>query len=159
MDDPNGDVIQSALAIRAARAIDDHLREVATVKRMQLENQIEEILEFQRQYVAQREDSQAEHAALIESVTEALRRLITIAENPPVPPDTRVTLDQQPVTVNVPPLTVNVPLPEAKPAVTFSPVVTIPESQVVIDRPNAPTRATIKHSDGTRSEIIFDTNE
>jgi len=151
MPEINGDdLIQSAIALRTARAIDEHLTNMSAIKRMQVENEIEEVLAFRDQYLSQQANKEVQESTLTK-IIEALSRLIYLAEHPPkfAPPPTQITLEQQPVTVNIPKGT------DTKPVVNFSPVVTIPESQVVIDRPEMPMRAVIKHSDGTRSEIEF----
>lgn len=157
------DILKAGMAIKINRLLDNHLHEATAMKRLQVDSKLDELMEFRDQYkadaaaalefreryMAQHAADTAAHQALMSSVVEAITRLVTVTENPPKIPPTRVTLDQQPVTVNV-------PVQDVKPHVNFSPVVTIPESQVVIDRPQAPNRAIIKHSDGTRSEIIFE---
>ena len=97
------DLIQSAIALRTARAIDEHLANMSSIKRLQVENQIEEVLSFRDEYQTKQANAEMQEAMLTR-IIEALAKLIYLAENPPkwTPPPTQVTLEQQPVTVNVP---------------------------------------------------------
>lgn len=142
-------MLEQALAIKSARAFQDHLESVKNIQQMALDNNTEQLASVAgRQDVveAMMEANQKSNEQLLQMMSrfvdmlEALQGVFAR----PLPPQA-VTLEQQPVVVNVP-----------KAAIEFSPQVNVPESQVTVhQQQDIPTKAEIRHSDGMRSTITF----
>ncbi len=146
-------IFNAALAVRSARGVHDYIgfSRMAVEQMQQANVESNEILRndtIARQEQALEAQQQTLEAmqAMIDQMAQLMTFLTDRLSEPVVVkiPETRLTMDQQPITVNVPKTTVQV-----------NPVVTIPEPSVVIEKSESklPKRLTIKHSDGTQSTI------
>jgi hypothetical protein len=143
------ELLANGLAIKTARAIQEHLERAGNVHRMQTEQQLGEVLEFRDEFRRVVAEEKSAQEIMIEKLTTAIDRLVTVSEREPKQVPVQVTLDSQPVNVNVPEKAVKAP------TVRFEPQITVPEATVTVEASKAPTKATIKHSDGTMSTIEF----
>lgn len=150
-------VLEAALAIRSARAVED----AYTGSRMALERTTEDnvqasralrdemvdlvgqMLEQQQAILSSQEQLIGQLVAMTTVLTERLSEPVVVNV-----PQQQVTLEQQPVTVNVPKSTVQV-----NPVI--NPVVKAPDVVVEAAERTLPKRITIKHSDNTTSTIEF----
>ena len=139
-------LLNDAVMIRTARAVDDSLRNIESARRLALDQAQDDMAQMREDMIEMQREAVEAQRRLIEQMTELLSFFREFLPNPVQVnvPETRLTLTQQPVTVNVP-----------KAAIEFRPNVTVPEI-IIPDRP-PPSRALIKHSDGTQSTVEFRT--
>ena len=139
-------ITETALAIRSARAMEDYVGTVQNATKLAvnqsntdgLDSLRDEIIELQQRSLEVQEKLVSGVAEMVASLRDAGPLVINV-------PETKLTMQQQPVTVNV---------PKAAP-VKISPVIKVPATKVVIDKQKhaIPKRATITHSDGSTSII------
>lgn len=149
----NNRIFDTALQIRSARAVDDYLGSVRMALEESQENNLTAVRALRDEMVEGQQAFLESQNQLVDAVREFMGQMTdlvaALGDLTPVVniPETKVTLQQQPVQVNVPKTTVNV-----KPT-----VVNIPEPKVTVEMPEKklPDRLTIKHSDGTQSTIEF----
>ena len=154
MADNKNRIFDAALEIRSARSMNDYLGSVRMALEESQESNLDttralrdEMVESQQKFLESQNQLVDVVQELMGQMTELVSSLRDLSTPPVVNiPETKVIL-KQPVTVNVPKTAVNV-----KPT-----VVNIPEPKVTVEMPEKklPTRATIKHSDGTMSTIEF----
>lgn len=146
--DQPDDMLTTAMAVRTADAIDKHLNTVQQVTRLALDESRDSVQTMRDEVIESLRQANELNAKLIEQMAMLIDFFKDHVASPPVVnvPQANVTMTQQPVTVNVPTA-----------AVQVAPKITVPEAQIVIDRPEPklPTTATISHSDGTQSTISF----
>lgn len=140
----NQKILDAALAIRSARAVDEHLAAIgnANVQRLALEQ------ETLRDAVMAGAVAQREVAEKLEILIDVMRQLLT---TPPV------------VNVEAPQALPALPAPQAvtvtvpKDAVEVKPVINVPATKVIIQKPERtiPRYVTITHSDGSMSTLDF----
>lgn len=144
---PN-DLMATAMAVRTADAIEQHLGNVQQITRMALDESRDSVQTMRDEVIESLRQANELQGELIKQMAQLIDFFKEHVATPPVVnvPQANVTMSQQPVVVNI---------PEA--AVQVAPKITIPEAQIVIDRPEPklPTTATIIHSDGTQSTISF----
>lgn len=151
MADTNGDQsmdpLKAALAVKTARAIDEHLGHVRQMTRLALEDNLKDTEEFRNQVMQGHDESIQLMRQLIVQLSSMLDFVKTLA----IPTETTFKIEEQPVTVNLPETRVTV-----RPNITV-PEIALPEPKVIIDKPeqNYPKGAVIHHSDGTQSKVIF----
>jgi Flp pilus assembly protein TadG len=154
----NQNVLESALALRTARAIDEHIGRVEGVQRLAIEETLKDNEDLREQIVR----AQAKTADLMNEFTSNQSTLLAevsklladvsslfVAMKDFTVPKTEVTLEAAPVTVNVP-----------TPKLTVSPEINVPETKVVIDQKSETKQkpikgATITHSDGSQSTVAI----
>ena len=145
---PADDILTTAMAVRTADSIDQHLGNVQHITRMALDDSTNAVQTMRDEVIDSLRETNEMNAKLIEQLSELLTFFKQWVPTTPIVnvPHTNVTLNQQPVEVNVP-----------KAALSFNPTVNVPEVQVRIDRPpmDLPKTATVKHSDGSQSFINF----
>ena len=137
---------ENAFSLRSSRAMEGYVATVEKVTKLAvnkshaegLDALREEVLEIQKRSLEVQENLIAAIAEMLSSLRDAGPLVVNV-------PETKLTMQQQPVTVN---------LPKASP-VQLAPVIKVPQTKVVIEKPEkkVPKRAIIKHSDGTQSTI------
>lgn len=148
-------ITETALAIRSARAMQDstqamgdYLGTAQEAMNLALSQSNPKGLDSLRDAIVDLHQTSLEmQEKLVSSIADmvaALRDADPLVVNVP---ETKLTMEQQPVTVNV---------PKAAP-IKVNPVIKVPQTKVVIEKPDRKVvkRAIIKHSDGTTSEIEF----
>jgi len=153
-------IFNAALAVRSARAVDDYVGSIRMAHQEMQQTTIEttqalrdemaerqlQTSEMQLQTSEMQERTLEAMQAMIDQMAQLMTFLADRLSEPVVVnlPETRLRMDQQPVTVNVP-----------KAVIQVNPVINAPKPSVVIEKAESklPKRITIKHSDGTQSTI------
>lgn len=139
-------VTETAFAIRSARAVEDYVGTVQKATKLAvdqsntegLDSLRAEIIELQERSLEVQEKLVSAIADMVASLRDAGPLVVNV-------PETKLTMQQQPVTVNVPKVA----------PVRVAPVIKVPQTKVVIEKAEKkiPKRAVIKHSDNTTSTI------